>query len=122
MLVFWGVLDRTAYYLTALGILSIMIAVALYFLSRWAFWLGLFTFPILFVDFLAALILSVNLVGWFPGIANGLFQASLIIYLVFLTFSLLLLIDKRNTLRSDRILDTLRKPLTAAEKPQQPEK
>jgi len=121
MLAFWGTFDRTAYHLTALGILSIIIAAALYSLSRWAFWLGLFTFPLLFVDFLSALVSSVNLVGWSPDIANGLFQASMVVYLVFLTLSLLLLIDKRNTLKNDRILDMLRKPLTTAEKPQQPE-
>lgn len=118
MLTFWGMFDRTAYHLAALGILSIIIAAALYALSRWAFWLGLFTFPMLLVNFLFALISSVNLVGWAPDVPNGLFQASMVVYLVFLSFSFLLLIDKRNTLKNDRVLDMLRKPMTTTEKTQ----
>ena len=107
MLAFWGIFDRTAYHLTLLGIVSIILAVALYSLSRWAFWLGLFTFPIFFFEFLYAVMASVNFVGWNPNIPTAVFHASIIIYLVFLSLSLILLIDKRNTLKSDRILDRL---------------
>jgi hypothetical protein len=39
----------------------------------------------------------------------------MIIYLVFLTISLILLIDKRNTLKSDRILDRLNRPAAGPE-------
>lgn len=116
MLAFWTLFDRTAYYLTVLGVFSIFIAVALYFLSKWAFWLGLFTFPLLFVDFVYALLSSVNVVGWYPDVPNAVFHASIVVYLVFLVFSLILLIDKRNTLKNDRVLDMLGKPLSATGK------
>lgn len=119
ILAFWGLFDRTAYHLTILGALSIIIAVALYLLSKWAYWLGLFTFPLLFADFVYALEFSVNVVGWYPDISNALFQTSMIVYLVFLVFSLVLLIDKRNVLKNDRILDILGKPLSSMSEPQE---
>ncbi len=115
MLAFWGVFDRTAFHLTVLGAVSIVIAVALFATSRWAFFLGLFTFPLLFIEFLYSLLTSVNLVGWNPNLQTAAFQASMIVYLVFLTLSLILLIDKRNTLKSDRILDLLNRPAAAPE-------
>jgi hypothetical protein len=111
MLGFWGILSRSAYHLVLLGALSIIIAVALYSMSRWAFWLGLFTFPLLFAEFLYALLVSVNFAGWDPDPQTATFHASLIIYLLFLTLSLILLIDKRNTLKGDRILDHLNRPV-----------
>jgi hypothetical protein len=37
----------------------------------------------------------------------------MVVYLVFLTLSLLLLIDRRNALKSDRVLDMLHKPFAA---------
>lgn len=122
MLAFWGLLDRTAYHLLALGGISIIIAIALYFLSRWAYWLGLFTFPLMFALFAYALTFSVNVVGWGPDIPNALLNGSMVVYLVFLTLAFLLLIDKRNILKNDRILDMLRKPLVAppAEKQSKP--
>ena len=115
MLAFWGVFDRTAYYLTVFGVVSIIIAVALFSTSRWAFLLGLFTFPLMLTEFLYSLLWSVNLVGWNPNLQNAAFQASMIIYLIFLTISLILLIDKRNTLKSDRILDLLNRPAASPE-------
>ena len=110
MLAFWGLFDRAAYHLLVLGGISIIIAIALYFLSRWAYWLGIFTFPLMFALFAWALIFSVNVVGWYPDIPNAVLNASMVVYLVFLTLSLLLLIDKRNTLKNDRVLDMLHKP------------
>lgn len=110
MLAFWGIFDRTAFQLIALGGISIITAVALYATSRWAFWLGLFTFPLFLVEFFYALLSTVNLVGWNPNPQTGAFQVSVVIYLMFLSLSLILLIDKRNTLKSDRILDLLKKP------------
>jgi hypothetical protein len=115
MLAFWSIFDRTAFHLTVLGAVSIIVAVALYSTSRWAFWIGLFTFPLLFAEFLFALLTSVNLVGWTPNPQTAAFQASMMVYLLFLTLSLILLIDKRNTLKSDRILDRLKKPSAAPE-------
>lgn len=115
MLAFWGVFDRTSYYLTVFGVVSIIIAVALFSTSRWAFLLGLFTFPLMFTEFLYSLLWSVNLEGWNPNPQTAAFQASMIIYLVFLTISLILLIDKRNTLKSDRILDLLNRPAASPE-------
>ena len=114
MLAFWGLFDRTAYHLIVLGGVSIVIAVALYLLSRWAYWLGLFTFPLLLTVFALALLSSVNLIGWYPDLPSGLFHASMIAYLVFLVFAFILLIDKRNTLKNDRLLDLLGRPLSAS--------
>jgi hypothetical protein len=114
MLAFWGMFDRTAYHLLVLGGLSIIIAVALYLLSKWAYWLGLFTFPLLLTVVAVALLGSVNLVGWYPDLPTGVFHASMITYLVFLVFAFVLLIDKRNTLKNDRILDMLGRPLSAS--------
>jgi hypothetical protein len=88
----------------------------LYALSRWAFWLGLFTFPLFFAEFGYALASSVDFVGWYPNIPTTAFHASVIVYMIFLVFSLILLIDKRNTLKTDRILDRLRIPVPATPK------
>jgi hypothetical protein len=115
LVVLWGLFARNAYHLIALGAVSIVIAVALYSMSRWAFWLGLFTFPLLFAEFLYALLDSVNLVGWYPNPQTTAFQASMIIYLLFLSLSMILLLDKRNTLKGDRVLDRLNRPVAAAE-------
>ena len=115
MLGFWAVYSRSAYHLVSLGVLSIVIAVALYLMSRWAFWLGLFTFPLFFAEFLYALLESVNFAGLEPNPQTTAFHASLIVYLVFLTLSLILLIDKRNTLKGDRLLDRLNRPVAAPE-------
>lgn len=112
MIAFW-VLDTVAYYLVLLGVVSIAIGVALFRTSRWAWWLGLFSFPIYFVDVAYALLSSVNLVGWYPDLSTGAFHASMIIYLVFLCLGFLLLVDKRNLLKSDNLLDFLSKPLSS---------
>lgn len=115
MLAFWAVFDRTAFHLTLLGAISVIIAVALYSVSRWAFWLGLFTFPLYFAEFFYALLASVNFVGWYPNAQTAAFHASLIVYLFFLCISLILLIDKRTVLKTDRILDRLKSPIPSAD-------
>lgn len=120
MLAVWGIFDRTAFHLTALGVLSITVAVSLYLLSHWGFFLGLFTFPLFLVEFLYALIASINFVGWNPNLYTALLNASFVVYLVFLVFSFILLIDKRNTLKSDRLLDLMRGPVQATEKSEKP--
>lgn len=61
MLSVWGLYDRAAYHLTVLGVLSILVAVALYMVSRWGSIIGLLTFPLFFLEFLLALNTSVNL-------------------------------------------------------------
>ena len=111
MLAFWA-LDQAAYYLVLFGIVSLLTAVALFRISRWGWWLGLFSFPVYFVEVAYALLTSVNFVGWYPDLATGAFHASLVVYLVFLCLGFLLLIDRRNVLRSDNILDFLSKPLS----------
>jgi hypothetical protein len=121
MLAFWAMFDRAAYHLLVLGGISIVIAAALYFLSKWAYWLGLFSFPLMFALFAWALIFSVDVVGWYPNIPNAVLNASMVLYLVFLTLSFLLLIDRRNTFKSDRILDMLHKPLAAPSTEKQPQ-
>jgi len=112
MLGFWAFLDRAFYLLALFGILSIAIAAALFNMSRWAWWLGLFTFPLFFIDVVYALFASVSFVGWDPDALTAVFHGSMIIYLIFLCLALLLLIDRRNVLRSDRVLDLLNKPLS----------
>ena len=119
MLGFWGIFDRTAYHLVILGGMSLIISVALYSLSRWAYWLGLFTFPLLLADFAYALAFSVNVVGWYPDIPTTVFHGSMVAYLVFLVLSLIFVIDRRNVLKNDRLLDSLGKPLSAAPKSQE---
>jgi len=109
LLGFWSMLDRAAYHLALLGVVSVVIAIALFRLSRWAYWLGLFTFLVCFVDVAFALVTSVNFVGWNPNTQTLAFNASMVIYLLFLCFGFLLLIDRRSILRSDAILDTLNK-------------
>jgi hypothetical protein len=90
-------------------------------MSRWAYWLGLFTFPLLAAEFVYALTFSVNVVGWYPNPVIAVFNASMVVYLFFLCFSFLLLIDRRNTLKSDRFLDKLRGLLYApASNPETP--
>lgn len=116
MIAFW-VLDPVAYYLLFLGAVSIVIGVALFRISRWAWWLGLFSFPIYFVDVAYALLSSVNLVGWYPDLPTGAFHASMIIYLVFLCLGFLLLVDRRNVLKSDNLLDVLSKSLSKSTTP-----
>ena len=107
MIAFWGILDTSAYGLAILGILSVVIGACLFTLSRWAFWIGLFTFTLYLVEFLYAITSSVNLVGWFPDALTGAFQSSMIVYLIFLCLSFIVLIDKRNMLKKDRTLDAL---------------
>jgi len=114
MLAFWGVFDTGAYGLAALGAISVVIGVALFMLSRWGFWIGLFTFPLYLIEFVYAVVSSVNLVGWFPDVATSIFQSSMIIYLIFLCFSFILLLDRRNSLKNDRILELLTRVITAS--------
>ena len=121
MLAFWGMFSPSAYHLLALGAASIVIAATLFLMSRWAYWLGLFTFPLLAAEFVYALTFSVGVVGWYPNPTVAVFNASMVVYLFFLCFSFLLLIDRRNTLKSDKFLDKLRGPLTApASNPETP--
>jgi hypothetical protein len=113
MLAFWAMFSPSAYSLLALGAVSIVIAATLFLMSRWAYWLGLFTFPLLAAEFVYALTFSVDVVGWYPNPITAVFNASMVVYLFFLCFSFLLLIDRRNTLKSDKFLDKLRGTLTA---------
>ena len=111
MLGFWALFDRAAYSLALFGVISLVIAAALFMMSRWAWWMGLFTFPLYLVDVAYALFSSVNFVGWYPNVLTGALQTSMVVYLVFLCLAFLLLIDRRNVLKSDRVLDLLYKPL-----------
>ena len=108
ILAFWAIFSLSAYHLLALGIASLLVAALLFMLSKWAYWIGLFTFPLLALEFVEALIFSVNIAGWDPNIPVAVFNGSMVVYLVLLCFSFLLLIDRRNALRSDRFMDRLR--------------
>ena len=108
ILAFWGMFSPSAYHLLVLGIASLITAVLLFELSKWAYWIGLFTFPLLLVEFALALTFSVNVVGWAPNSSVALFNGTMVAYLVLLCFSFLLLVDRRNVLKTDRLLDRLR--------------
>jgi hypothetical protein len=111
ILSFWALFSLSAYHLLALGVASLLIAVLLFILSKWAYWLGLFTFPLLLVEFILALTFSVNVVGWDPNTSVAIFNSSMVVYLILLSFSFLLLIDRRNALKSDRFMDRLHGPV-----------
>lgn len=113
LLSFWVLFDRLAYQLAILGIISLGISAALFKLSRWGLWFGLFTFPLFLVDVAYALLTSVNFVGWYPNVQTLTFNVSMVVYLIFLCLGFLLLIDRRSLLRTDRILDLLGRPLMA---------
>jgi hypothetical protein len=74
-------------------------------------------FPLFFAEFAYATLASVNLLGWGPDVQTAAFQASLLAYLAFLCLSLILLIDKRNTLKTDRFLDKLKRSPAPPETP-----
>lgn len=74
----------------------------------------------MFAEFAFALLNSVNVVGWYPDYVNGAFQASMIAYLVFLVLSVLLLVDKRNTLKTDRFMDMLGRLSSSSSSLQEP--
>jgi len=107
ILAFWAMFSLSAYHLLALGVASIIVAALLFRVSKWAYWIGLFLFPLLLVEFLYALVFSVNIVGWDPNVPVAAFNASIVVYLVLLCFSFLLLIDRRNALKSDKVMDKL---------------
>ena len=107
ILAIWLAFSLSAYHLLVLGISSILVAAFLFSLSKWAYWIGLFTFPLLIVEFLYALMFSVNIAGWDPNPLGAAFNASMVAYLVLLCFSFLLLLDRRNTLKSDKFMDKL---------------
>jgi len=107
VLALWAVFSLSAYHLLALGVASILVAVLLFTLSKWAYWIGLFTFPLLIAEFVCALIFSVNIAGWDPNATVAALNVSMIVYLVLLCFSFLLLFDRRNTLKGDRFMDKL---------------
>lgn len=116
ILAFWAVFSLSAYHLLALGIASIIVAVLLFGLSKWAYWIGVFTFPLLIVEFAYALIFSVNVAGWDPNATVAAFNASMVAYLLLLCLSFLLLLDRRNALKSDRFMDRLGGSVSAGEK------
>ena len=115
ILAFWAVFSLSAYHLLVLGIASLVVAVLLFTLSKWAYWIGLFTFPLLLVEFVLALIFSVNVVGWDPNPSVAAFNGTMVAYLILLCFSFLLLVDRRNALKSDRVMDKLRSVVARAE-------
>lgn len=112
LLGFWGILDRAAYHLAILGVISVGIAIFLFRLSRWAYWLGLFTFPLCLLDVGLALKTSINFAGWYPNLQNLTFNSSMVLYMILLCFGFLLLLDRRSVLRSDALLDGLSKLAT----------
>ena len=116
ILAFWAMFSLSAYHLLALGIASIIVAVLLFVLSKWAYWIGAFTFPLLIVEFAYALMFSVNVAGWDPNATVAAFNASIVAYLLLLCLSFLLLLDRRNALKSDRFMDRLSGSASAGEK------
>ena len=119
---FWAVFSLSAYHLLALGVASILVAILLYSLSKWAYWIGLFTFPLLIIEFLYALMFSVNIGGWAPNVLVAVFNASMVVYLLLLCLSFLLLLDRRNTLKSDRFMDKLSSSVSARQESEEKER
>ena len=119
---FWAVFSLSAYHLLALGVASILVAILLYGLSKWAYWIGLFTFPLLIIEFLYALMFSVNIGGWAPNVLVAAFNASMVVYLLLLCLSFLLLLDRRNTLKSDRFMDKLSSFVSARQESEEKER
>jgi len=122
ILAFWAVFSLSAYHLLALGVASILVAILLYSLSKWAYWIGLFTFPLLIIEFLYALMFSVNIGGWAPNVLVAVFNASMVVYLLLLCLSFLLLLDRRNTLKSDRFMDKLSSSVSARQESEEKER
>ena len=116
ILAFWAMFSLSAYHLLALGIASILVAALLFGLSKWAYWIGAFTFPLLVVEFVYALEFSVNVAGWDPNAFVAAFNASMVAYLLLLCLSFLLLLDRRNALKSDRFMDRLSGSVSVGEK------
>jgi hypothetical protein len=116
ILAFWAIFSLSAYHLLALGIASVIVAVLLFGLSKWAYWIGVFTFPLLIVEFVYALTFSVNAAGWDPNATVAVLNASMVAYLLLLCLSFLLLLDRRNALKSDRFMDRLSGSVSAGEK------
>ena len=116
ILAFWAIFSLSAYHLLALGIASIIVAVLLFGLSKWAYWVGAFTFPLLIAEFVYALMFSVNAAGWDPNASVAAFNASMVAYLLLLCLSFLLLLDRKNTLKSDKFMDRLSGSVSAGEK------
>jgi signal transduction histidine kinase len=122
ILAFWAVFTLSAYHLLALGIASILVAAFLFSLSKWAYWIGLFTFPLLIIEFLYALTFSVNIAGWNPNASVAAFNASMVAYLVLLCFSFLLLLDRRNILKSDKFMDKLSSSISPRQRGEEKER
>ena len=98
-LAFSALYDRGLIPLIALSVVSLATGVGVLLGRRFAFWLKLLLFPLGIVEAIATLFYSVTLSGWYSNNLVAAFNASLVLYAVGLTVSLLLVIDKRNQLK-----------------------
>ena len=98
-LVFSALYDLTLVPLIALSLASIAAGLGALFGRRFALWLALLLFPLGIIEAVATLFYSVTVSGWYPSELVAAFNASLILYMLGLTVSLLLVIDRRSQLK-----------------------
>lgn len=98
-LVFSALYDLGLIPLIALSLALVGAGLGAFLGRRFALWLALVLFPLGVVEVLSTLSYSVTLFGWYANTAAGVFNASLILYIVGLVVSLLLVVDKRGQLK-----------------------
>jgi hypothetical protein len=96
---FPALFDPSLIPLVAIGALCFITAASLFLKRKIAFYLALLLFPIMLTQGALALYTNVNSVGWRPDYATATFNASLVAYMLGLLLALLLVLDKRATLR-----------------------
>lgn len=95
MIIYPILFDQSLYWIIILSILCIVSSIGLFLLKRWGLWLAIIIFPFIIVTLLAALELSINLVGFAPNVQTQIFNLSFILFAIFSLFSILTLIDSR---------------------------
>jgi len=98
-LVFSALYDLGLIPLIALSLASIAAGLGALLGRRFTLWLALVLFPLGVVQALSTLSYSITLSGWYTNEAVAAFNASLILYIVGLTLSVLLVLDRRSQLK-----------------------
>jgi hypothetical protein len=98
-LVFSALYDMGLIPLIALSVVSLATGIGVLLGRRFGLWLTLLLFPLGIVEAIATLFYSVTLSGWYSNDVVAAFNASLVLYAVGLSISLLLVIDKRSQLK-----------------------
>jgi len=98
-LVFSALCDLGLIPLIALSLASIAAGLGALLGRRFTLWLALVLFPLGVVQALSTLSYSITLSGWYTNEAVAAFNASLILYMLGLTLSVLLVVDRRSQLK-----------------------